>query len=168
MDSIVHSRDRSRIFCEYIGSRLNITRYWTQYRKDEYQIEDYIKWPPFPDDISNAFYWMKICEFSIKISLNFVPNGPINNIPALVKIMAWRRSVHKPLSEPMLVSLLTHICVTRPQWDIVLEQILNLQKTPIPHAYGRAMGKTMPPYSPRKLVPWDTENSQYGYVAHKL
>ena len=30
--------------------------------------------------------------------------------------MAWRRSGDKPLSEPMMVSLLTHICVTRPQW----------------------------------------------------
>ena len=60
---------------------------------------------------SNAFSWMKI-----KISLKFVPKGPINNNPALVQIMAWRRSGDKPLSEPMMVSLLTHICVTRPQW----------------------------------------------------
>ena len=30
--------------------------------------------------------------------------------------MAWRRSGDKPLSEPMMVSLLTHICVTRLQW----------------------------------------------------
>ena len=30
--------------------------------------------------------------------------------------MAWRRPGDKPLSEPMMLSLLTHICVTRPQW----------------------------------------------------
>ena len=30
--------------------------------------------------------------------------------------MAWRRPGDKPLSEPMMVSLMTHICVTRPQW----------------------------------------------------
>ena len=30
--------------------------------------------------------------------------------------MAWRRPGDKPLSEPMMVILLTHICVTRPQW----------------------------------------------------
>ena len=30
--------------------------------------------------------------------------------------MAWRRPGDKPLSEPMMVSLLTHLCVTRPQW----------------------------------------------------
>ena len=53
---------------------------------------------------------------SIKSSLKFVPKGPINNIPSLVKIMAWRRPGDKPLSEPMMVSLLTHICVTRPEW----------------------------------------------------
>ena len=54
-------------------------------------------------------------RISIKISLGFVPRGPIDNIPALVEIMAWRRSGGKPLSQPMMVSLLTHICVTRPQ-----------------------------------------------------
>ena len=30
--------------------------------------------------------------------------------------MAWRRPGDKPLSEPMMVISLTHICVTRPQW----------------------------------------------------
>ena len=70
----------------------------------------------FADDI---FKWIFLNEnvwTSIKISLKFVPRGPISNIPALVQIMAWRRSGDKPLSEPMMVRLLTHICVTRPQW----------------------------------------------------
>ena len=44
----------------------------------------------------------------------FVPKGPINNIPALVQIKAWRRPRDKPLSEPMTVSLPTDIRVTRP------------------------------------------------------
>ena len=34
----------------------------------------------------------------------FVTNGPINNIPALVQIMAWRPPGDKPLSEPMMAS----------------------------------------------------------------
>ena len=55
-------------------------------------------------------------EVSFKISLKFVPKGPINNIAALVQIMACRRPGDKPLSEPMMVSLPMHICVTRPQW----------------------------------------------------
>ena len=46
---------------------------------------------------------------SIKISLKFIPKGPINNIPALVQIMAWCRPGDKPLSELMVVSLLTCI-----------------------------------------------------------
>ena len=52
----------------------------------------------------------------IKISLKFIPKGPINNIPALVQTMAWHWPDDKPLSEPMMVSLLMHICVIWPQW----------------------------------------------------
>ena len=50
------------------------------------------------------------------MSMRFVLKGPINNIPALGQIMARRRPGDKPLSEPMMASLTTHICVTRPQW----------------------------------------------------
>ena len=38
----------------------------------------------------------------IKISLKFVPKGPIDNKPPMALIMAWRRIGDKPLSEPML------------------------------------------------------------------
>ena len=42
---------------------------------------------------------------------------PINNIPALVQIIAWCQLGIKPLSEPMMVVLPMHIWVTRlPQW----------------------------------------------------
>ena len=47
---------------------------------------------------------------SLKISLKFVPNISINNIPALVQIMVWCQLGDKPLSEPMMVSLQTHMC----------------------------------------------------------
>ena len=63
----------------------------------------------------------------LKISLSFVPNGPIKNIPALVQIMAWCRPGDKPLSKPMVVGLLTHICVTRPQWVKAIIPILFIQ-----------------------------------------
>ena len=43
---------------------------------------------------------------------------PINNIPALVQIMARRWTGDKPLSEPMMVSLLTHVCVIRPNTTV--------------------------------------------------
>ena len=70
----------------------------------------------FADDIFKRIFFNENVWISIKISLKFVPKGPINNIPALVHIMAWRRSGDKPLSESMMVSLPTHICVTWPQW----------------------------------------------------
>ena len=70
----------------------------------------------FADDIFKCIFLNENVSIAIKISLKFVPKGPIKNIPALVQVMAWRRSGDKPLSEPMMVSLPTHICVTRPQW----------------------------------------------------
>ena len=68
------------------------------------------------DDIFKCSFLNENVWIPTKISLKFVPKGPVNNIPALVQIRAWRRSGDKPLSEPMMVSLLTHICVTQPQW----------------------------------------------------
>ena len=70
----------------------------------------------FAEDTFNHIFVNENARISIEFSLKFVPNGPINNIPALVRIMAWRRPGDKPLSEPVMVSLLTHICGTRPQW----------------------------------------------------
>ena len=77
----------------------------------------------FADHIFKRIFFNENVWTSIKISLKFVPKGPINNIPALVQIMAWRRPGDKPLSEPMMVRSTTHICVTRPQW--VKTDILN-------------------------------------------
>ena len=70
----------------------------------------------FADDLFKCIFLNGNLWISIKISLKFVPKGPINNIPALVQIMAWRCPGDKPLSEAMMVSLPMHICVTRPQW----------------------------------------------------
>ena len=70
----------------------------------------------FADDIFKCIFLNENVWISLKISLKFVPQVQINNHPALIQIMAWRRPGDKPLSEPMMVSLLTHICVTRPQW----------------------------------------------------
>ena len=70
----------------------------------------------FADDIFKCILLNENVWIPNKISLKFVPKGRINNIPSLAQIMAWRRPGDKPLSEPMMVSSLTHICVTRPQW----------------------------------------------------
>ena len=70
----------------------------------------------FPDDIFKCIFLNENQWISIKMPLKFVPNVWISNIPALIQIMAWCRPGDKPLSGPMMVSLLTHVCVTRPQW----------------------------------------------------
>ena len=69
----------------------------------------------FPDDIFKCFLNENVW-IMIKISLKFVPKAPINNILTLVQVVAWCWPGDKPLSEPMLVSLLMHICGTLPQW----------------------------------------------------
>ena len=43
----------------------------------------------------------KFC-ISIRISLQFVPNGLIDNKSALVQVMAWCPAGDKPLPEPLL------------------------------------------------------------------
>ena len=81
----------------------------------------------FPDDIFKCIFLNETVWISITISLKFVPTGPIKNIPALVQIMAWRRPGDKPLSEPMIVRLLTHICVTRPQSVLISIHPFSIQ-----------------------------------------
>ena len=54
-------------------------------------------------------------QFSIRISLKFVSNGPINNIPTLVQIMAGCRPGEEPLYGPIMIIFLTNKWVTRPQ-----------------------------------------------------
>ena len=84
----------------------------------------------FQDDIFKCVSLYENVCISIKISLKFVPNVPINNIPALVQIMAWRRPGDKPLSELMMDSLPMHICVTQPQWVKEPEARLLSYKNP--------------------------------------
>ena len=57
---------------------------------------------PFPSrHFQMHFHESKFCIL-IRIPLKCVPEGPIDKIPALVQITAWRWSGDKPLSEPML------------------------------------------------------------------
>ena len=70
----------------------------------------------FPDDIFKCILFNENVPILIKISLKFVLKVEINNIPALVQIMAWRQPGDKPLSGLVMLSLLTHVCVTVPQW----------------------------------------------------
>ena len=82
----------------------------------------------FPDDIFKCIFLNENVWISINISLKFVHKGLIDHIPALVQIMAWRRPGDKPLSEPMMISLPMHLCVTRPQWVKEEDWIIDIWK----------------------------------------
>ena len=65
----------------------------------------------FADDMFKCISLNKNVWISIEISLKFVPKGSVNNNPALFQILAWLRPGDKPLSEPIMVSSLTHIYI---------------------------------------------------------
>ena len=79
----------------------------------------------FSDDIFNCIFFNENVAISAQISLKFVPKGLINNILALVQIMAWRWPGDKSLSEPVMVSVLTHICVTGTQWVLMHDEFFR-------------------------------------------
>ena len=97
-------------------------QYWLRLPDSHFGVENFNSMRPrqngrlFADDTFKRIFLNENIRISTKNSLKCVPKGLINNIPALVLIMAWRRPGDKPLSEPILVRSLTHICVTRPQW----------------------------------------------------
>ena len=70
----------------------------------------------FAEDIFMCIFFNENGCILITFSLKYVRKGSIDNNPALVQIMAWRRSGDKPLSETMMIILPTHICVTQPKW----------------------------------------------------
>ena len=62
----------------------------------------------FPDNI--------FLNENARISINFVPYGPIDYKQALVQIMAWCRPGDKPLSQPMMAKITeAYICISEPQ-----------------------------------------------------
>ena len=54
--------------------------------------------------------------------------GSINNIPALVQIMAWLQPGDKQLHETTMFSLLTHIYITQPQRVKKISHVLMWQE----------------------------------------
>ena len=58
----------------------------------------------FADDNFKCIFLNGNVCISIKVSLKFVPNGPIDNKSALVQMMTWHRVGNKPLFEPMIAS----------------------------------------------------------------
>ena len=76
----------------------------------------------FQTTFLKALYWMKMYKFRLRFH-----GSLFLGVPALVQIITWRRAGDRPLSEPMMICLLTHICVTRPQWvkDCDVLQLLS-------------------------------------------
>ena len=54
------------------------------------------------DDNFKCIFLYENYRIPIRISLKFVSRSPIDNKPALVQVMAWRRTGDKPLPEPIL------------------------------------------------------------------
>ena len=118
----------------------------------------------FPDNFFKYIFLNENVWIPIKISLKFVPGGPNNKFPALVQIMAWRRSGDKPLSELMMVSLLTHICVTRPQWVNWLLLGVRLVSHCSKHFWSH-LWIIVYAFDP---VWWYLETSFFGILFHRL
>ena len=57
----------------------------------------------FTDAIFKWIFFSENVRISIKTSRKFVLKDQVNNISALVQIMAWCRQGDKPLSEPMIL-----------------------------------------------------------------
>ena len=58
------------------------------------------------DDICKFIFLNEKVWISIPISLKFVTKGSIDNKPALVQVMAWRRTGDTPLPEAMLTQFI--------------------------------------------------------------
>ena len=66
-----------------------------------------VQWLPF-------FSWSQFVKkivYNFQYSNNSSDNG-LAQYPAIVQIMAWRRPAYEPLSEPMMVCLLTHVSLS--------------------------------------------------------
>ena len=69
----------------------------------------------FPDDIFKCIFLNENIWISIKISLKFVPKGPVNNVPPSDEIMV----LHPPGARHYLNQWwldYPHTCVTQPRW----------------------------------------------------
>ena len=58
------------------------------------------------DDISKWIFLNENDRIPTQISLKFVPKSLIYNKPALVQVMAWRRTGDKPLPEALIAQLI--------------------------------------------------------------
>ena len=71
-------------------------------------------------NILKCIFLKENVQLLIKIPLKFVPRSPINNIPALIQLMAWCRPGNKPLSEPMMAQVTyPYMCITSMRYSSI-------------------------------------------------
>ena len=81
----------------------------------------------FPDDIFKCIFLNKMYRLWLRFHWSLFPRVQLIIFEHLVQTMAWRRPGDDPLFEAMVVGLLTHICVTRPQlFNYILYKILYI------------------------------------------
>ena len=79
----------------------------------------------FPDDIFKCIFFNENYEFRLKFHCSLFLGAQLT----MVQVIAWYRPRDKPLSEPMIISLPAHICVTRPQWvNVIWDNSLALRR----------------------------------------
>ena len=117
----------------------------------------------FQTTFSNNFSWIINAWISIKISLKFVPKGPIDNIPALVQIMAWHRQVtsHYRNQWWLDIDAYNDICITRPN-----ESTRSISWLLMPWLLA-SPGHQQPWYSLYKLGrSWSYTRKDFNYQFH--
>ena len=93
----------------------------------------------FQTPFSNAFSWMEMYEFRLKFHWSLFPMVQLRIFQHWFPIMAWRRPGDKPLFGPMMVRLLTHICVAPPRWAKTICGLV----TPYDYRTGSTFSKIM-------------------------
>ena len=68
------------------------------------------------DTFESIFVSEKMLEFRFKFHWSLLPRVWLTKSQHWLKKMAWCRPGDKPLSEPSWFSLLTQLCIPRPQW----------------------------------------------------
>ena len=99
-------------------------------------MDKFLSWTHHKDitkTFSNVFSWVKRCGFWLQFH-RFVPLGSFDNVPALVQIMAWRRTSDKPLSQRTMALFYWRIYASLSPDELKLNRIWILSGT------GNGMG----------------------------
>ena len=110
------------------------------------------KWPPF----SRRYFQLHFNEWKfcilIKISMKFVPNGPIDNNPALVQIIMWNSAdpvhwrIYAALGGDELIPLSVPYCRTFAITVFYTGRVIHKQFQPVPENYSATYVSCLHPH----------------------